>query len=306
VKPSRIVSVLALAGLCATALAAPEAAGRFVMDVKIDGGGRLQDGAAQANVKVSQSARIAFSVSGSGQPGPINPLDMSAQADMVARQNAAQAQAAQANMPSQAKQMEIVQRAEKAAAACRNDVACLQRVAADVARQTASWHAAPVAAPQVDERYLTLQSANTNGCKAQYDVRIEDSVEGTANDVQGLVPFSRKAHAGSSGNAHALMQVCASGMIVHDLKTNKIWAATALPRVTGRAVATRNNRTSVDQRDAQLRLNDEAVKWINQQLMGAPRSGRQKTTLRYPSEQGITHKGEEVLDVEISWRFGDE
>jgi hypothetical protein len=286
-------AVLVLAG---TAQAEQLHPGRQTLDIKIYGLGHTQSGKASATVKTAETVHMAFTLV-AGTPEPTNRLDLVANQQSMEKYMAA----SQAKAPPRDKQKEVMERGQKAIQACGQDVACMQRAALKLTQETSSWQAAPPPAP-TEERYLTYAATMPNVCKPEYAARVNDVTEGTRNDVQGLVPFVQKASADDKGNANNLPILCA-GMLVLDMKTNRIWFAGQVPAPHGRAVFTEGTHTVSDRPDAELALNHGALDWAIKQLNGGARSGKARTTLKQPLALAGGHKGDSAVTVDVSWSF---
>lgn len=283
------ISALALAALCSAASAETLHAGRFVLDVKIDGTGQTQSGRAKATVTTAESLHLAFTLTGNGQPVATNRLDPASLQAAIPTPSA--------NAPSHEQQRQIMEQAQ----ACGKDIACMQRIALEVGKQTAAWQT-PAPAQFAEERYLDFMPGEPQLCKPEFRVRVADSTEGTQPDVQGPVPFSQKYSADYSGNTNDFAILCTANLTV-DAKTKRIFVAAALPSAHGRVVFTQGSRTVSDSPDGTVNLNQRAMAWVMAQLKNAPRSGTQKTTLRYPISGAGGHRGEDVVNVEMRWSF---
>ncbi|TFW18378.1 hypothetical protein E4L96_13190 [Massilia arenosa] len=293
----RLLAAAALCALAACAQADPLRAGRLTLDIKIDGTGTTQSGKASATVKTAETIHMAFTLL-AGSPEPTNRLDLVANPP-TAPQPIANVQAKNLNRD---QQKAVMEKGQKALQACGQDVACMQRVAMQMTQDTSTWQPAMPAAPQGEDRYLTFAAAMPSDCKPAFSATVRDITEGTHNDVQGLVPFSQKALADYKGNNNDLPILCA-GMLVLDLKTNRIWYAGNVPAPRGRATFIEGTHTVSDTPNAELALNRDAMKWALQQLNGNTRSGKARTTLKAPLSLAGGHKGENTVNVEASWYF---
>ncbi len=287
-------SALALAALCSTATAADHVhTGRLVLDVKIDGTGHTQSGRATATVSTAETLHLAFTLASNGMPVATNRLDPASLAAAIPTPSS--------GAPSQEQQKQIMEQAQKAAQACGRDIACMQKIALDLGKQTAAWQTAAPAS-HMEERYLDYAPGEPQLCKPEFRTRVADSTAGTRNDVQGLVPFAQKYNADYSGNANDFAILCTSNVTV-DVKTNRIYVAAALPETRGRVLFTEGARTTSDSPAGTVNLNQQAMAWVMNQLKNAQRAGMQKTTLRYPISGAGGHRGEDVVNVEMRWSF---
>jgi hypothetical protein len=290
------LSLIAAALATAPLAHAADQYGRFTFDLKVDGAGQEQRGQDYSKSKISQSAHVAFTVMRSGDGDDRNFLDHAAA-------NAAMAQhveASRARAPSQAKQQETMAQAQKALAACKNDMACMQNVAAKLGRETASWSAPPPDTSADEGRYLNYIQVEPAQCKAEFSARIDDSTSGAYADVAGMRPATTKVAVDFKGSEMEKAAVCMGGVTV-DKRTGKIMARIAMPEVKGRYVSTDAGKVTADSANSQFSLNADAVKWAFDQINGGARSGSQRGTLKIPA--AAPAKGETVLNVEVRWSF---
>lgn len=300
-KSSRILFLFALAGLCSTSLAAgPQKSGRFILDVKIDGTGQTQSGKSWTKLKTDETVHMAFTVSSDGVPSPINQLNMGDYNAAAVKQNEVDSEVQARNLP---KQKEVAERAQKAIAACKGNITCMQRVSQEMSAQMASMTPTPAPVALSGDRYLMFFSQTAGVCNGEYTVRMQNSNEGATSDVPNLRPHLITQNADYKASGMEMYSVCGS-QVVYDVKSNQIWVNAQMPEARGRYKQVENGQRVVqDDANAKLNLDAEAMKWVLKQLMGAPRSGKQKTTLRYPVTNMGYLKGENVVNVEMSWSF---
>ena len=292
------LSLIAAALAAAPFSLAADQYGRLTVDVKVDGTGYAQRNKDYTKSITAQSMHLAYSVMRSGDGDDRNFLDHAGASAAMQKQMAA----SQARAPSQAKQQEIMQQAQKAMAACKNDMACMQNIAVKLGQQTAAW-SAPMPDTSADEgRYLNYIQTEPAQCKAEFTARINDSTEGAYADVAGMRPFTTKRTADFKAGEMEKAGVCIGGVTV-DRKTGKIMAQITVPTVKGRYVSTDAGHVTSDSASSQMDLNADALKWAFAQINGGARSGSQRTTLKIPTPSSVTGKGEQTLNVEVRWNF---
>ncbi len=150
-------------------------------------------------------------------------------------------------------------------------------------------------------RYLTYATPDASQCKGEFNARITSDTQGKLADVQGLVPFTKRARADYRATDLQASTLC-NGMIVLDTRLNRIFAYIPEVEVKGHSVWTEGTRTTLDA-DGEIRLNQDALIWAARQLQNAPPSGTQKTRLRIPTQTALGGTGETNIDVQITWRF---
>ncbi len=291
-----LCAAMALAMGTAPAQAA-ERMGRLTLDIKIDGKGRQQKDATYSTFTTDESVHAAFSLVTSGDPEDTNRLDIAGNAAATQRQ----VDQAMARTPDTAAQAAMVERARIAMAACKGDVGCMSQAAQALGQQTASWSALPPDNSANEGRYLTFATPNTSQCKGEFNARIASDTQGKLADVQGLVPFTKRARADYRATDLQASTLC-NGMIVLDTRLNRIFAYIPEVEVKGHSVWTEGTRTTLDA-DGEIRLNQDALVWAARQLQNAPASGTQKTRLKIPTQTALGGTGEKTIDVQITWRF---
>jgi hypothetical protein len=294
-KPFLALALLALAN---SGNAADPESGRLSLDVKIDGTGQTRSTQGKSAFRIAQSAHLAFTLHPVAGLEAINRLDEAGTQAMYAQQNAP----VQARMPSEAEAQRMAQQMQKKAAACGNNVACLQRVGEEASRMTMAWTGTP-AMPQAQEgRYLNFSGLQPQACRMEYTVRIQDSVEGAIDDVGGPRPYLEKKEVDYTGGEREATFVCQS-MVTLDTKSGKLWVATQPPAPKGKLTrhygADRRSDVPVDG----IQLHKEAMAWVFDQLRGKVEgNGSRKTTLRLPLEL-LGQKGEQLVEVDMRWKF---
>lgn len=288
---------LALASACSMARAS-ERAGRLTLDLQIDGKGHQQKGGTYSNFTTRETMHLAFTLVSSGEPEDTNRLDIAGNSAAVQKQVAQ----AKARTPDRAGQEAVVERARAAMEACKGNVACMSQVAQKLGQQTASWNALPPDNSANEGRYLTYATPDASQCKGEFNAKIATDVEGKLGDVQGLVPFTKTERADYRATALQAMSMCNS-MIVLDTRENRLFASIPAVEIKGHKVWTEGSRTTLDAKDGEIRLNQDALVWATKQLHNGPRSGTQKTRLKIPVSTTLGGEGENVLDVQLSWKF---
>jgi hypothetical protein len=291
-------SLLALGAslLCSSALAADKP-GRLVLDVKIDGSGHQAKDRAHSKFVTTESLHAAFTLLG-GDPEDTNRLDHDGNAATM--QN--QVNEANARAPSREQQQVLMEKARAQAAACKGDMACMQRIAMDMAKTTSSWNVRPAPAGANAGRYITYAAADAALCKPEYTARIRNDVEGAFPDVQGMVPFTQNTAADFKASQLQSLPLC-SAMLVLDKSANKLYLNMQHAEVQGSIKRTEGGRVRVNDSNVGVRLNQEALEWVAKTLNGAARSGKERTTLKIPTSSTLGGTGEKTINVELSWKF---
>lgn len=272
--------------------------GRLTVDVKVEGSGKSQRNRDYANSITSQNMHLAFSVKRPDGADAMNLQDHAGNAAAMGQQM----EASRARAPSQEKQKEYMERMQKQAAACNNNLACMQEIALKVGRETASWSAPPPNTSADEGRYFNYVQVDPAACRAEFTARINDSVEGAYSDVAGMRPFTSRTTADFKAGELEKATVCVGGVTV-DTRTGKLTANVSVPIVKGQYRATDGGRVTNESKDAQTEINADALKWAMAQVNAGGRSGSQRTTLRLPTPAHMVGKGEQVLNVEVRWSF---
>lgn len=288
----------ALLAFAATCHAAVPESGRLVLDVKIDGTGQTRGTQGKSIFKTAQSAHLAFTVHPVAGLEAVNRLDEAGTQTMLVQQNAQ----VEARMPSDAEAQRMAAQMQKEAAACGNNVACLQRVGERASRMTMAWTGTPSVPQPQDGRYLNFSGLQPEACRMAYRARIQDSVDGAIDDVGGPRPYLERKEVDYQGGEREATFVCQS-MVTLDTKTGSLWVATQPPAPKGKVTrhygADRRTDTPVDG----VQLHKEAMAWVFDQLRGKmQQSGSRKTTLRVPLDL-LGQKGEQVIEVDMRWKF---
>jgi hypothetical protein len=291
------VAVLAAALLCAPAFAA-DRPGRFTLDVKVDGSGHQAKGREHSRFTTEESMHVAFTLVGSGVPEDTNPLDIAGNAAVLQKQ----VDEANARAPSRDQQKAVMERARATMEACKGDMACMQKAAQALALQTSSWSVRPASPGANAGRFLTYAAASEGVCRPEFQARLRNNADGEFADVQGLVPFTNKTTADFKASALQSLPLC-TGMLVVDARANTIFIQLQTAEVKGRVVRVEGSHTRFDNADAGVRLNQDALEWVAKQLQGAAKSGKQRTTLKIPTNTTLGGIGEKIINVEMSWNF---
>jgi hypothetical protein len=290
------IAALAAALLCNPALAADKP-GRLVLDVKIDGSGHQAKDRSQSRFNTVESMHAAFTLLG-GDPEDSNRLDHDGNAATMQKQ----VNEANARAPSRDQQQAMMEKARAQAAACKNDIACMQKIAMDMAKTTSSWSVRPAPVGASAGRYITYAAADAAICKPEYTAKIRNDVEGTFPDVQGLVPFTNTTSADFKASNMQSLPLC-SAMLVLDQSTGKIYLSMQHADVLGNVKRTEGGRVRVNDSNIGVRMNQDALEWVAKTLNGAAKSGKERTTLKIPTDSKLGGVGEKTINVEMSWKF---
>ncbi len=293
----RLILAALAASLLDTTVLAADKPGRLVIDVKIDGSGHQAKDRAHSKFVTTESMHAAFTLLG-GDPEDINRLDHDGNA--AAMQG--QLNAANARAPSREQQQAIMEKARAQAGACKGDMACMQKIAMEMAKTTSSWSARPAPAGANGGRFITYSASDPDYCKPEYTARIRNDADGVFPDVQGLVPFTNTTTADFKANNIQSLPLC-SAMLVLDKSSNKIHLSMHHAEVLGSVKRTEGGRVRVDERNVGVRLNQDALEWVAKTLNGVPKSGRECTTLKIPTSSTLGGTGEKTINVEVTWKF---
>ncbi|VXB38931.1 hypothetical protein [Massilia sp. 9I] len=294
----KYLPLLALLAFANAGAATLPQSGRLTLDVKIDGTGLTRGNKGKATFKTAETVHLAFTVHPVAGLEAINRLDEAGTQQAIQQVSAP----AQARMPSEADAQRMAAQMQKEAAACGSNVACLQRVGEKASRMTAAWTGAP-AMPQPQEgRYLNFSGMELERCNMEYTARIDDSVDGSIDDVQGPVPYTEQKSADYKGGAREVPFLCMS-MVTLDTKTDSLWVLTQFPSPMGQVTRLQGRDRRTSSPSDGIALQKDAMAWVFDQLRGkVQRSGSRKTTLRVPTTL-MGQQGEQTFEVDMRWKF---
>jgi hypothetical protein len=284
--------------LACLAAAAGERPGRLVVDIKIDGKGHQKNGGAYSTFTSAEQMHAAATLLSSGVPEDTNRLDMAGNAAAMQKQ----ANEAKARAPDRAGQEAYMERAKAAMAACAGNTACMTQVAQKMGRETSSWNVRPPNNSANAGRFLTYAMSPAAVCKGEFDAKLKTEAEGKFPDVQGLVPFTSKTNADYHASELQKNSLC-NGTIVFDTRNDRIFAYVPMVEIKGQKLRMEGSYTAQDNKDGEVRMNQDALAWAEKQLQNAPRSGKQRTTLKIPTDTPLGGVGEKIINVEMSWSF---
>jgi hypothetical protein len=291
-------SLLLAAALASSSAWAAAAPARFTLDVKIEGGASQKNGENQSTSSLSEVVHLAYSLARPDAAMPYNLLD---DAGNAARSNRQLAEA-KARAPSPEKQAEVMRGFEAQANACKGNMQCMMELSNKMAKVTAAWNAGIPSANDDQGSFLQYMPLEGAACKPEFTARVRNGEKGQQADVGGPRPFVNKMEADFSPAGTARQVVCYS-QLVQDEASGKIFVKLHMPEVKGAVQYTSAGFTQIDDRNGTIVPNAEAWAWINKQLMGAPRSGKARTTLKAPVQSTVFGKAESTVNVEISWSF---
>jgi len=294
----KFLPLLALLAFTNAGAAALPASGRLTLDVKIDGNGMTRGTRGRADFKTAESVHLAFTVHPLAGLEAINQLDEASTQQAYQQVNAP----VQARMPSEAEAQRMAAQMQKEAAACGSNVACLQRVGEKASRMSSAWSAAPAMPQPAQGRYLNFSGMELEKCDMEYTARIEDSVDGAIDDVQGPVPYKEQKRADYKGGARDATFLCVS-MVTLDTSSNKLWVVTQFPAPLGQVTRLQGKDRRTSSPPDGIALQKEAMAWVFDQLRGkVERSGSRKTSLRVPTTL-LGQQGEQTIEVDMRWKF---
>ncbi len=290
------IAALAASLLCNPAFAA-DRPGRLTLDVKIDGSGHQAKDRAHSKFTTTESMHAAFTLLG-GDPEDTNRLDHDGNAATMQKQ----VNEANARAPSRDQQQAMMEKARAQGEACKGDIACMQKIAMEMSRATSSWNVRPAPAGANAGRFITYAAADAGVCKPEYTAKIRNDVDGVFPDVQGLVPFTSNTSADFKANNMQSLPLC-SAMLVVDKSANKIYLSMQHAEVLGNVKRTEGGRVRVNDSNIGVRMNQDALEWVARTLNGAPKSGKERTTLKIPTNTTLGGVGEKIINVEMAWKF---
>lgn len=239
--------------------------------------GPVQAGAEKGQQQLRQQWRLEATLSSDGVLMINNPLDPDDTRRLAARTLGAKPAAPAGNgrpvsaTQGQALQAEMQARMQAMQARCGADSACLAREGAVISKemqaafQAAGGRAAPETpdAPGPEERYLHF--AGAANCRLQAMGRIDSTVRGTYNDVQGVVPYTET----QKGEDTLRDPVYCPGVVaVLDVKSGRVWVGFPTLPQQARGVSTREDKgraPRVKQGPIELRW-WESQDWLAQRL----------------------------------------
>jgi hypothetical protein len=252
---------------------------QLVLQLDLQRQGPVQAGAERGQQQLRQQWRLEASLESAGVLMINNPLDPDdarrAAERALAPQPPAARRAAGNGRPvtaaqGQALQADMQARVQAMQARCGADPACLARESAAISRgmqaalQAAGGSATP-AVPDAEPEARFLHFAGAANCRLQATGRIDGTVRGSYNDVQGVVAYSetQKGEETLRDPVH-----CPGVMAVLDVKSGRVWVAfPTLPQQT-RGATTREvqgRAPRVTQGAIGLRW-WEGQEWLSQRL----------------------------------------
>jgi hypothetical protein len=203
---------------------------------------------------------------------------------MSARQTAGGDRAVQARLQAYGSAVQACERRAPAGAA--RD-ACI----ADARRQAGGGSDETDRDDAVETPYLYFRGQP--GCQLDTSVKIDGRTEGTFEDVQGTVPFTKTVQA---EQRQRLDERCPLVQVVLDTRNGRLWAHTALvvPAAPGRTVRSEKGRAP-QRGDSPIDLQwREAADWLQQRLQRLNAAGEDRVRLPVPGGQN---------EVQLRWRF---
>ncbi len=278
---------------------------QLVLQLDLQRQGPVQSGAERGQQQLRQHWRLEAALSSDGVLMINNPLDPDDTRRLAARTlgtkpaapaadgrpvSAAQGQALQAQMQARMQAMQ---------ARCGADSACIARESAAISRdmqaafQAAGGRAAPESPddPGPEARYLHF--AGAANCRLQVTGRIDNSVRGTYNDVQGVVPYT-ETQKGEDTLRDPVY--CPGVMAVLDVKSGRVWVGFPTLPQQARGVSTREDKgraPRVTQGAIGLRW-WEGQDWLAQRLQNLSERG---------SDAFQRSTGELKVDLRAEWSF---
>ncbi len=275
----------------ATALVAPLAHAKeqpqqrqLVLQLDLQRQGPVQSGAEKGQQQLRQQWRLEATLASDGVLMINNPLDPDDVRRMAARASAPRPAAPAGNgkpvsaAQGQALQAEMQARMQAMQARCGADAACMARESAVISRdmqaafEAAGGRAAPATpdAPGPEERYLHF--AGAANCRLQAMGRIDSTVRGTYNDVQGAVPYT-ETRKGEDTLRDPVY--CPGVMAVLDVKSGRVWVGFPTLPQQARGVSTREDKgraPRTTQGPIELRW-WEGQEWLAQRLQNLNERG---------------------------------
>lgn len=270
--------------------AAAERISRLVLDVKVNGQG------SSGGSRIAEKLHTTVTLRSNGRLHKKNEADQAA----AAAEGQKMARELEARRPPK----EVVEARQKRyvaeAKACGSDLACLNKAGTEYQKDTAAW-SPKYEQPTGEDRYMNFGSHR--GCASDLHATIDTVYKGTIMDVQGPIPFSETTQADYRATPEDKQALChAFTPLVVDVKEKKFYTSVGALPMKGKFTRLEGNRNPYgDNGPVNVRLHDGAMKWVREQLQGAPLQGTARTTLTY----GKPGSGQSKVDVELSWRFED-
>ncbi|HEY0956593.1 MAG TPA: hypothetical protein VGE36_17695 [Roseateles sp.] len=328
---TRLTALLALAGagLLADGATAQTQQRRLVLDVELQRQGAVQAGADRGEQKLAQRWQLSALMQSDGVPIPYNPLDPDDHRRQLEAAQSAQRRAAAvptAPMPDIAS---MQAKAQALQARCGQDSACLMREAsaltvaampastqgrlqaygqaaaacerqpAGKAREACQASARRQAGGGVDAPedqgpatpYLMFTGAAA--CGLTLTAALDERVEGSFDDVQGVVRYTETAKGSETRRDDVF---CPTLQVVLDTRNGRVWTALGTVAQEVQGVRTREETGRRPQRDeGRMSLRwMEAQDWLQQRLVRLSDQGQDQA--RLPAGGG-------QADIKLKWSF---
>jgi hypothetical protein len=300
-------ALLAVATLLPGQIAAQERPQQRQLTLQLDlqRQGPVQAGAEKGQQQLRQQWRLEATLSTDGVLMINNPLDPDDTRRLAARTLGAKPAAPTGNgrpvsaTQGQALQAEMQARMQAMPARCGTDAACIARESAAIsqamqaAMQAAGGSATPSAPDDTGPEARFLHFSGAPNCRLQATGRIDNTVRGTYNDVQGVVPYT-ETQKGEDTLRDPVY--CPGVMAVLDVKSGRVWVGFPTLPQQARGVSTREDKgraPRVTQGAIGLRW-WEGQDWLTQRLQTLSERG---------SDAFQRSTAELKVDLRAEWSF---
>ncbi|MDR7335779.1 hypothetical protein [Roseateles asaccharophilus] len=302
---------------------------RLLLDVELQRQGAVQAGAERGEQKLAQRWQLSALMQSDGTPIPYNPLDPEDHRRQFEAAQSAQQRAVAAPMAPMPDIAAMRAKAQALQARCGQDSACVMREAtaltaatmpastqgrlqayghavaacekqpAGKAREACQAQARRQAGGGVDmpedvgpaTPYLLFTGATD--CGLQLTASLDERVEGSFNDVQGVVRYTETAKGSETRRDDT---PCPTLQVVLDTRNGRIWTALGLVAQEVQGVRTREeSNRRVQRHEGRMGLRwMEAQDWLQQRLNRLSDQGQDQARLPAGSGQA---------DIRLKWSF---
>ena len=324
-----VLLALVGAGLLADGAVAQAQQRRLVLDVELQRHGAVQGGADRGQQRLAQRWQLSALMHSDGTPVPYNPLDPDDHRRQLEAAQSAQRRAVAVPMAPMPDIAAMQAKAQALQARCGQDSACLMREASALtaatmpastqgrlqaygqaaaacerqpvgkAREACQANARRQAGGGVDAPedsgpvtpYLLFTGAMA--CGLQLTASLDERVEGSFNDVQGVVRYTETAKGSETRRDDT---PCPTLQAVLDTRNGRVWTALGIVPQDVQAVRTREETNRRAQRhEGRMGLRwMEAQDWLQQRLVKLSDEGQDRA--RLPAAGGQS-------DVRLKWSF---
>lgn len=162
----------------------------------------------------------------------------------------------------------------------------------------------PVEEIEDDDDYRYLDYYPSPECRAEISVRIDRTLTGEFDDVQGLVPYSVRTTADYAGSDLERQMMCFAASLVLDVEEQVFYTGGfGMPEAQGLQQREVRGRAA-ESGEARLSVHEEVALWMAEQLRKAPVKGQRQARIPLLQDRsGSMSHGEYggEAEVELSW-----